>query len=300
MTKTTFSKKAATPEQLLAKLKTQGLTTSSVAEDAEALRYLRYVGGYRLKGYWYHLLNSATKQFPSGFRFNQIIERYEFDRELRSITTAAIEPLEIAIRCTIANHLSLSHSPHWFLDVQNVFKPVRDWGAGQLLSKIEQETGRARDKSFVAHYHENHDDPYLPPSWSVSECVTFGLWSRTYAILRNPSDKKSIAMKFGIDQAETFASWLHALTVLRNTVAHNGRLLRNKFSVSPSNSKNLNIKFVDNKSFYASATVINVLLSHTGLPQQWKPQLQALFAKYPNIAIAELGFSPNWNTQAGW
>jgi hypothetical protein len=49
MAKATFSKKAATPEQLLAKLKTQGVVTTSSAEDDEALRYLRFVGGYRLK-----------------------------------------------------------------------------------------------------------------------------------------------------------------------------------------------------------------------------------------------------------
>jgi len=300
MAKSTFSKKAATPEQLLAKLKAQGLITASSVEDDEALRYLRFVGGYRLKGYWYHLLNPTTKAFPSGFCFSQIVERYEFDRELRSITASAIEPLEISIRCAIANHLSLSHSPHWFLDVQTVFKPVSNWGAGQLINKIEQETRRSKDKAFVAHYHAHHEDPYLPPSWSVSECVTFGLWSRTYSILRNPQDKKSIAMKFGIDQADAFASWIHAITVLRNTVAHNGRLLGNTLSIQPSNSKNLNIRFSDNKSFYASATVINVLLTSTGLPQQWKLQLQSLFAKYPNIEISELGFSPNWHTQTGW
>lgn len=296
MSKSVFDKKAATPEQLLAKLQSRNLT---IPNNDEALNFLKYVSAYRLKGYWYYYLDTTTKKFPAGYTFNNIKERYEFDRELRAKTAAAIEILEVAVRSVIANHLSLSHSPHWFLD-SSVFKPSASWGMGQLISKIEQETNRAKERTFVAHYFDNHDDPYLPPSWSICECVTFGLWSRTYAILRDPHDKKAIAKKFGIDQPDTFASWLHALTVVRNIVAHNGRLLRNKLAVSPVNSKILNIKFNDNKSFYAAATVINVLLKHTGLDQSWKSDLMDLFKKYPNVPITELGFGKDWHVQSGW
>ncbi len=65
MSKIPFTKLAASPEQLLAKWTSQGLTLSE-AETPQALAYLRYVGAYRLKGYWFHLVDSTTKRFPAG------------------------------------------------------------------------------------------------------------------------------------------------------------------------------------------------------------------------------------------
>jgi len=52
-----FGKTALPPQALLVKLKAQGLI---VADDALALKYITYVGHYRLKGYWHQLLDSTT------------------------------------------------------------------------------------------------------------------------------------------------------------------------------------------------------------------------------------------------
>ncbi len=109
-----FNKPASSPEQLLQKLERQGL----VVDDARrewALSYMRFVGGYRLKGYWYHLVDPVTKAFPAGHRFEQIVSRCEFDRELRALTMAAIERLEIAVRVVMANYLM------WYLNKVSKF-----------------------------------------------------------------------------------------------------------------------------------------------------------------------------------
>lgn len=293
---TTFNKTAASPADLLNKLKGQGL---AVHDQQKALHYLQYVGGYRLKGYWHHLV-TAAKQFPPGYSFDNIADRCEFDRELRSATIEAIDRLEVAIRSTIANALSLRHGPHWFLQ-SAVFKPTSEWGMGQVLQKIESEVKRdIRKKNFVAHYFNKHDDPYLPPSWSICECVSFGLWSRTYEILRDPNDKKAISMKFAIDQPDVFRSWIHAVTVLRNVVAHHGQLLRSKLGVAPCNYTSKGIIFQNNKHFFAVATVIQYLLMQTNLPHRWKSDLTTIFANYPSVDIVEIGFPANWDTAAAW
>ena len=297
-TKKTFSKSPSNPSNILSKLKSQNLIIASTQDEQEALIYLSFIGGYRLKGYYYHLLN-ASKQFPSPYQFKDIIDRYEFDKELRSLTISAVDILEVALRVTMSNTLSLKHGSHWYLDT-SLFKSINKWTFGQQLSKIESETIRAEKRRFVNHYFAQYDDPYLPPSWVVSECVTFGLWSRTYSILKDPHDKKSISMKFGIDKTDVFQSWIHAIYVMRNIAAHNGRILRNKFDVAPANNKGLNIKFNDNKSFYAVATVINYLLVQTKLKQKWKDELIDLFARYPSIDKNEIGFSINWQTKPGW
>ncbi len=301
LTKVPFSKPAQTPEQLLAKLQAQGLVVPA-GKEAQAVAYLRYVGAYRLKGYWFHLVDPATKAFPGGWTFQMLADRYELDRELRAATIEAIDRLEVAIRGVMANYLSLKHSPHWFINPA-VFKPTREWGIGQLIRKIEEEVRRCDGKDgkrFVSHYYAKHDHPYLPPSWSVSECVSFGFWSRTYGVLSDPNDKKAICKRFRVDQPEVFQSWIHTLTVVRNIAAHHGQFLRVRLGVSPANYKAASLKFHDQKSFYTAATVINYLLVQTGLPQRWKTDLQEIFAKYPTVSPTDLGLPGDWETSPGW
>src|SRR5690606_17666425 len=292
-----FNKPASSPEQLLQKLEQQGLVVDDGCRSV-ALHYMRFVGGYRLKGYWHHLVNPVSKAFPKGYRFQQLADRCEFDRELRAITIVAIERLEIAVRVAMANYLSLKHSPHWFLDV-GLFAQGRRQSAADLVAKIEAEVARARDKTFVKHYFSRYSAPHLPPSWSVCECVTFGLWSRTFQLLKNPNDRKAISRRFNIGPTEVFECWIHTLTVVRNLVAHNGQLLRVTLGVAPRDYRNAGIRFSDSKSFYAVATVISYLLIQTGLPHTWPDQLVALFVKYPEIDLPEIGFPLDWNARAG-
>lgn len=291
-----FAKPAQTPEQLLQKLKDRGLV---VPDDGQALSYLRGVGAYRLKGYWHYAQDPVTKRFPAGYDFEEIRQRCELDRELRAATIEAIDRLEVAIRTAIANHLSLAHSPHWFLQ-PGIFKPTMQWGIGHLIRKIEDEVGRAKGKAFIQHYFGNHDEPYLPPSWAITECVSFGIWSRTFQILRDPNDRKTIARRFGVQQPEVFESWIHALTVLRNLAAHHGQLLNVQLGVAPAGYKRGKITFRQPKSFFAMATVVQYLLVQTGLPQRWKPALKASFNAHPRVPLSELGFPAAWETAPGW
>lgn len=297
-TKPSYQKKALTPEELLVKLSSRGLVVDSGTERL-ALEYLRGVGAYRLKGYWHHLADATTKRFADGTTFSEVIRRCEFDRELRAATIAAIERLEVAIRCAIANLLSLKHSPHWFLQ-PSIFRPTREWGLGHLIRKIEEEVHRSSGKRFIDHYFTKHDEPYLPPSWAISECVTFGLWSRTYAMLRDPNDKKVICKRFAVDEPDVFKSWIHSLTVVRNLAAHHGQILRVKLGVAPANYKKAGIKFRDQKSFFATATVIQYLLRQTRLPNTWVEDLEAIFSKYPSVSSSELGFPATWRSEPGW
>lgn len=293
----TFSKSAQPPPTLLSKLIAQNLT---IPDQKLALQYITFIGHYRLKGYWFHLIDPATKQFKTGTTFEMIKDRYEFDREIRAFILEAVERLEVAIRNVLCNFLSLKYSPHWYLD-SKLFKPVRKFGIGQMLSKIENEVARSGDKKFIAAYYLAYDEPYLPPSWAMSECVTLGMWSRTYKILRDPNDKKSISAKFGINQIEVFESWLHTLTVLRNMAAHHDRFLHHKLGVGPTNYRAGNIKFADNKSVYSALTVAHVLLDSIGFNTTFRQRLIDLQTKYGMGMMQELGFPNKWPVNSsGW
>lgn len=291
-----FSKKAEAPNVLLAKLKSQGL---EVQDENVALKYITFVGHYRLKGYWFQLIDPSTNKFQPGTTFEMIKDRYEFDREIRALILEAVERLEVAIRNTICNFLSLKYSPHWYLE-PSLFRPVRKHGFGQLLSKVEQEVDRSKEKKFIKAYYTSYDDPYLPPSWAMSECVSLGMWSKTYKILRDVNDKKAISSKFGVAQVEVFESWIHAVSVLRNMAAHHDRFLNNKLGVSPTNHKAKHIRFADNSSVYAALTVVHVLLSSIGFNTVFADRLGNIKTEFGAGMCAELGFPKDWPKSAGW
>lgn len=291
-----FAKSAQTPQSLLAKMQAAGL---NVPNPDEALNYLLFVGHYRLKGYWFHLTDPVSKKFKPGVSFDVIRDRYEFDRKLRAIILEAVEHLEVAVRTALCNHLSLKYDPFWYLK-PSIFKPVASFGIGGMLSKIEGEVGRSKEKGFIDSYFKKYDEPYLPPSWAMAECVTMGMWSRIYQILKDPSDKKSIAAKFGIPQVEVFESWLHTISVVRNMAAHHDRFLNNKLRVSPVNFKS-KIKFTDNRSVYSSLTLMHMLLEAAGFGPAFKITVEEMQAKYGPGFMQELGFPNGWPAGAnGW
>jgi Abortive infection bacteriophage resistance protein len=287
MTKTPFNKQALTPEKLLAKYQAQGLIVDANQIDL-ALNYFRYVGAYRLKGYLHHFIDSTTKQLPADFTLAHLIQQYECDRELRALTIDAVDRIEVAVRSVMANYLSLKYSPHWFLS-SDIFSSSAHWTFGQLIRKIETDVQQAKDKHFIEHYFKHYDSPHLPPSWAISECVSFGFWSKTYEILHYPQDKKAISMKFNIDQPEVFRSWIHTLTVVRNLAAHHSQLLRIKLRIKPVNYKSHAIRFSPSDSFGAASTVIQFLLNQVQSHNTWQNDLQALKQKYPLVNPSDYG-----------
>ncbi len=168
-----------------------------------------------------------------------------------------------------------------------------------MVKTIEDSVKRSK-APFIAYYKEHYDDPYLPPSWGVTECASFGFWSRTYQMIRDINERKAISMKYRVGQSEVFESWLHSLTYLRNMTCHHSRLLGAKLVFPPASYKKQGISFADSHSFYARATVINYLVKETGMPTTWKIDLRDLFLRFPAVRPGEIGFAPGWETKGGW
>jgi abortive infection bacteriophage resistance protein len=294
-----FDKPHLESEELLTKLQNQGMTVDATT----ALPYLREVDAYRMKGYWYQWQNPETKMFRPGTHFDQIIQRYEFDRALRRISADALERIELMVRATMSNVLSRHEGPHWFTK-DAIFLPrlpKRTPPKFTLLTKVQEEVERMRDKQFIAHYLGKYNAPALPPSWAISECLSFGSWSHAYAYLANVSYRKQISRRFGVELPDVFASWLHAFSVLRNTVAHHGRLLGTQTSVTPRDYRDRGLVFSKHRTFFVTATAINYVCQRMVRGQCWKTELESLFSKFPSIPISDvLGFPLDWPERPGW
>ena len=91
-----------------------------VADPARADHYLRFIGYYRLSGYWFPFQYRDDSPYHDNFRpgtdFETVLDRYVFDRRLRVLIMDAAERIEVAARTAISNALSERAGPHWYLD----------------------------------------------------------------------------------------------------------------------------------------------------------------------------------------
>lgn len=80
-----------------------------VNDRNEALQRLSELNYYRLRGYW--LAFEKDDAFIEGTTFEDITDVYDLDSKFRRWVWAALEPIEIKARTTLAQHLSMAYGP---------------------------------------------------------------------------------------------------------------------------------------------------------------------------------------------
>lgn len=276
-----------------------------ILEDRpRAEHYLRFIGYYRLSGYWFPFQyrddGPDHDNFRPGTKFERVLDRYVFDRRLRLLIMDAAERIEVAARTAISNTLSERCGPHWYLDATQ-FVPAFDHAG--FLRRVRQEAGigpnnRHKQPEFIRHYLKTYNEPPEPPSWMVFEVLPFGTVSIVFKHLLD-DHRKPIASEFGLPR-ERLGSWLHAMSHLRNLCAHHSRVWNRFFGVTPSVAKSERHHVTQPKRFYNHAVAIQILLKRISGDTHWAGRLNDLLADHPNIPLDLMGFPENWHTHEVW
>ena len=213
----------------LAVLMARGLI---VTDSAKALDYLHRIGYYRLSGYWFafrqrNAASVITDNFKPGATFQNAVDLYVFDKQLRLLAMDALERIEIALRVDIAHSLGkldtfaylrgdLFHSTFSAeLDKQSGLTKHHVW-----LTKHAQLINRSKEE-FVQHNKTKYGLPLAV--WVACEVWDFGTMSTLFSGMRE-ADQDAIAIKYGVANGRVFATWLRSLNYLRNVCAHHSRL----------------------------------------------------------------------------
>jgi abortive infection bacteriophage resistance protein len=305
-----FNKPPIDLQQQLQKWIARGLT---VNDPGKALHYLRFIGYYRFSAYAlpFQQLNIAPvstvpdKPFRAGTSFDNILDLYVFDRELRLLVMDAVERIEVAVRTCILNEMCMKYGSHWFMDVGNFSGKFRH---ADFLAKLEHELdipsggaapSRAHHETFINHYYQAYADPYLPPAWMVAETMPLGTWSLIFAELRQSADKNAIAAHFQTD-AYILRNWLHSLTYLRNLCAHHSRLWNRQFVIKPMIARKHAGFLKSNDRFYAMAVILNELMKIIAPGTNWAQRLAGHLRAYPAVDTRAMGFPADWETLLFW
>lgn len=314
-----FKKPPFTHQEQVNLWKDRGLT---VADEPRAIHYLTNISYYRLSAY--ALPFQLEKDvFDAGTDFNDILNLYLFDRELRLLVFNAIERLEVSIRARMIYILSHKYGAHW-QDNAKIYKdPFRlknkktgEYYTIDVYSEVQEMIGHStRDKhpeTFIKHYKNNYKKPLNPPSWMCLEVLTLGQMSKLFNGLKDNADKQLIAAEFGLHHT-VFKSWLHTLTYVRNICGHHGRLWNREIAIEPfwleKASKpwlNETFKGVTSRSFY-SICLIKYLLQTANPTHHIKEHLMELMEKYPNTPVQFMGIPSiddgsmfNWKNEPLW
>jgi abortive infection bacteriophage resistance protein len=296
MSKRTYNKKALTFKDQLELMKSRGLT---INDENKTISYLQEISYYRLSAYF--LPYQKTKDtFNSNVTFDQIIDTYSFDRELRLLVFDCIERIEVAIRTQFIYKLAITYNDSHWQDNKNLFVAPYYNKIGNLIdpysdlqSIISKAKSARRPEVFIKHYTDNYTISSNPPSWMCFELLTIGELSHIYRGLKNNSDKKNIADFFDLHHT-VFTSWLHTITYVRNICAHHSRLWNKDLAIEPDKLLKpkgnwISSEFNNNKRVFYFVCLLKYMLDRANPNNNLKSKLEGLFKKYPNVPIKYLG-----------
>lgn len=307
-----FDKQAETIDSLIDKLTNKGLAINDIIRTK---RYLSNIGFYRLSAYMTTFQASASPRiFNKNTSFDDILNLYIFDRKLRLLILDAIERVEIAVRATIIDILSLKYNnPYFYVDSSIFFNKT---SFNKFIVKIN-ETLKGSDKReiFIKYYYSHTKlENELPPSWMMFQLLTFKQLSVFIDSIKH-NDAKLLSKNFNLQNAKTFASWVRSLSDLRNVCAHHARLWNRIFGSIPVIpqldahkiiSVPHKINYLENmtpikphRKLYFQIVILWFFLKQINPNSSWVKRLINLVIEY-DVPIQYMGFPNNWQKNEFW
>lgn len=277
----------------------------SFDDDGKALACLSVIGYYHLTPYWLNLFLDKTKnKYKNGTNFNQVLNLYCFDKELRKLLFDAISTIEIAFRTMFVNFLTCKYADPFIFSNKKYFSNLNYYqmSSEKLLKEFD-----ASGEAFSRHFKETYQEK-LPPAWIATELMTLGELSKWFSNLKLIEDKNSIGLFFDLNGIY-FEAFLRSITEIRNICAHQGRLWNRILKSSVREARyegflndNLNHDKTNIGQYRRIYNVIVYLLfclEKIGSKLDLKNLFLMLVNKY-NINVSDMGFPQNWRTFSAW
>ena len=149
-----------------------------------------------------------------------------------------ISKIEVALRVRLVESL-LVYGDALILQDSSIFKDKKMYWKN--MSTIASEIARSNDV-FIKHNFDNHEGEV--PVWAVVEVLSFGTLSKTiknlktgigsaYSMLASNYQYTSKKENLVNPSQKMFASWVQAVSILRNMCAHNSRIYNRTIHTAP-------------------------------------------------------------------
>lgn len=307
-----INKNAYTIADQIQLLKSRGMF---FRDETQASLLLKNISYYRLKGYWWDMQTDySLHTLKPNTYFEDIIDRYNFDRHLRLILFDAIERIEIALRTKMIYHLSISYGGLWYLNsalFENTTTTLNDGKVITIhqhtLDELKKEFNRSQE-NFIKDHRKRYPNQDAD-AWKTLEVASMGSLSKLYKNLKHQLPEKAIiAKEMGLNLHSELSSWLESITYIRNIIAHHSRLWSRNMVKKPTEQLknpigqwfNNSLTDVQTKKPFLIISCMLYLCNIVTPRHQIKTKILDLFNTYPAIPIYKLGFFNNWDTEPIW
>ena len=203
------------------------------------------------------------------------------------------------VRCAIVNFgTEMTGNPFWMTDADNFSNPSK---FNRSIRLIEDELNHTKE-DFINHFKETYTNQY-PPSWMLTEILPFGVITNIYSNIKNKKIKKRIAQSFGL-QVAPFESWLTVITVTRNSCCHHARVWNRIFSIRATMPIRMSRPWItlptDPLKVYFDICIIKYFLDIISPNNDMLDKMNRLFATFPEVDKAALGFPSGWENEPLW
>ena len=290
------SKPFKTLDEQIEILKSRGLI---INDENFARDFLLKNNYYRISGYSLTLRNNDV--FYPETSFQNIVDIYSCDHDLRHILLNYIEIIEVKIKSIYSYEFSQIYGPLGFFNQDNFTNPERY--SKILVKGEEQKVKRLPNEAYLKHFI--HDLNQQVPFWAYVDLLTISDISILYSISK-PELKVSVAKLLGMKSTNSpkiLATMLHNVTIIRNLCAHGSRLFNRLFEQKPTLSRaerSLLIQnkdgTVDNAHLYGFILVMRRLLEPSDYKNLYS-NLQSLSDRYSYVDMRHYGFRYDWKKQ---
>lgn len=300
------------------------------SDYGHAERCISRIGYYRLSAYWYPFRDFCVlpgdggekkrcDHFKQGTTFEQALDFYLFDKELRLMVMDALERIEIAMRSAFVEVLG-ELGPHAHRDrrsYNNHFSTCADGSQKTLLERFlagVDESFSFSKEEFAKHFRNNYSGK--PPIWIAAGGWDWGNLAYTFLYL---SERNMDDICRTIDRTlsrKALVSWMACLNEVRNACAHHSRLWNKVLTNSPSFQKAGQLTDFDHmrddkgklsekhsKRLYGALVAIIFLLKKIHPKTEWHFRLSKMLQakEFPHeISFSSAGFPEGWSTTSIW
>lgn len=300
------------------------------ADEDYAARCFARIGYYRLSAYWYPFRDFCAlpseggrlvrcDRFLPGTTFEQALDFYLYDKEIRLMISDALERIEIGMRASLVEVLG-ARGAHAHRDARSynahLTTPAPDTGEAPLTSFLGglDNAFAASKEEFAKHFRSTYSGH--PPIWIAAGGWDWGNLAYTFRYL---SDRNMSAICAMIDPAleqKTLISWMASLNEVRNACAHHSRLWNKALTNRPGFQKAGSLsgfdhmrtdkgKINDHHStrLYGALMAIIFLLKKIHPKTEWHQRFAQLVATRvlpKEISATAAGFPDGWQDAPIW
>lgn len=210
---------ATTIEEQLELLKSRGMT---FGDEEKVKETLLDIGYYRLGFYWFPFevtfprTEKRDHKFKEGTKFENVIQLYYFDFDVRNIFLRYISRIEINFRTKLIYEASnfWHDNPFWYMDSKCI---RRDFLGSE---DYERAVNFLNNEPVVARDQKKYNRAYAP-AWKAIEFMPLGIVSQLFSNLKDQGIARcKISKHFGISSPNQMFDYIEAIRRLRNSCAH--------------------------------------------------------------------------------